>query len=124
MSERFDYDATRYPPAPVLPLLVGRPGGAPSVSLMALVDTGADITVIPQTVARRLRLPAIGSLLVRGVGGTARPTPVYSAVVELVGVREVIEVLALGEEPLVGRDLLNRWTLVLRGPQRELEVLQ
>ncbi len=122
MSERFDYDTARDPPAPILPLLVGRPGLPPTISLVALVDTGADATVIPQSVARRLRLPAIGSILVRGVGGMTRQVPLYSAVIELAGTRDQVEVLALGEEALVGRDLLNRWTVTLHGPQQQLEV--
>ena len=122
MTERFEYDASREPPAPTLPLLLGRPGSSPTVSLVALVDTGADITVSPQSVARRLRLPAIGSSRVRGVGGTSHQAVMYSAVVEVAGATEQVETLALGEEILVGRDLLNRWTLTLRGPQKQLEV--
>lgn len=122
MSGRFDYDVSRDPPAPILPLLVGRPGLPPTISVVALVDTGADITVIPQSVARRLRLPAIGSVRVRGVGGAIQQAPLYSAVVELAGTKDHVEVLALGEETLVGRDLLNRWTVRLRGPQKQLEV--
>lgn len=122
MSERFDYDISRDPPAPILPLLVGRPNLSPTISLVALVDTGADATVIPQSVAKRLGLPVIGSVLVRGVGGAARQAPLYSAVVELAGTKDHVEVLALGEETLVGRDLLNRWTVTLRGPQQQSEV--
>jgi predicted aspartyl protease len=122
MTEGFDYDLAKDPPAPMLPILIGRPGGHPAVSVVALVDSGADATVIPQSVARRLRLPPIGTIRVRGVGGVSRQAPLYSAVIQVAGASEAVEVLALGEEILVGRDLLNRWTVTLRGPQRRLDV--
>jgi predicted aspartyl protease len=122
MTERFDYDLSKDPPAPMLPLLVGRPGVRPAISVVALVDSGADATVIPQSVARRLRLPVIGTIRVRGVGGASRQAPLYSAVIQVAGTSEPVEVLALGDEILVGRDLLNRWTVALRGPERRLEV--
>lgn len=122
MSERFQYDTDREPPAATLPLLVGRPGTSPTMSLVALVDTGADSTVLPKSVARRLQLPLIGDVVVRGVGGATRRASIHSALVQVAGVSESVEILALGEEILVGRDLLNRWTVTFRGPEKILEV--
>lgn len=89
---------------------------------MALVDTGADSTVIPEELARRLQLPIAGRVRVRGVGGVSHIVPVHSLAVELAGFRDIIRVIALGAETLVGRDLLNRWVATLRGPQRVLQI--
>lgn len=47
---RYPYDARRDPPAPVVPIRVGFPGQRPEVLLLALVDTGADLSVVPSSV--------------------------------------------------------------------------
>ncbi len=122
MTARFDYDTSRQPPAPVLPVRVGGPGQAPAVLLGFLVDSSADISVVPEAVVRDLRLPAVGQITVRGVGSSSRRATVYVAEIEAAGVRRIVEVLGLGEEALIGRDVLNEWTTVLRGPGRILEI--
>jgi predicted aspartyl protease len=119
---RHPYDAARTPPAPVLPARIGRPGLPPDVLLVFLVDTGADLSVVPETLAKELRLPAVSQIKVRGFGGTLRPARVFAAEVEVEGVRSVTEVIGLGDSALIGRDMLNRWTVTLRGPQRVAEV--
>ncbi len=123
MSTRHAYDATRHPPAPVLQARLGRPGQDPAVLLAFLVDTGADISVVPEVVARELRLPATSQISVRGVAGTLRSARVYAGEVETGGVRSLVEVVGIGDEALIGRDLLNRWTLTLHGPQRVLDIV-
>lgn len=122
MSVRFNYDSVRDPPAPVLPVRLAPPGEEPSYSLIALVDTGADTTVIPQEVATRLRLPRVGEIGVRGVGGVRQRATVYVVMVEVAGFRAPVEAIALGQEGLIGRDVLNRWVVTLRGPQQVMEV--
>ena len=52
----FDYDPRFYPPAPVLPLQVSSTKSSPPVSLFAMLDSGADMTVLPHTVVRNLGL--------------------------------------------------------------------
>lgn len=122
MSARFDYDSKRDPPAPVLPVRLATPGEEPSYSLFALVDSGADTTVIPLEVATRLRLPRVGEIAVRGVGGAKLHASIYVAMVEVAGFRGPVEAIGLGQEGLIGRDLLNRWVVTLRGPQQAMEV--
>jgi predicted aspartyl protease len=85
----------------------------------ALVDSGADITVVPEGVPEALGLPQIGELTVRGIGGTRR-VPVYAAEVEVAGWRRVVEVVAVGGVALLGRDVLNAWVVTLDGPRRAL----
>lgn len=122
MRARFQYDVQRDPPAPALPIAIGPPGGEPTLVLGALVDTGADITVIPRDTAARLRLPIIAHVRIGGVGGFTRQASIHAAVVEAASFRRNMNVIALGNEVLVGRDLLNQWNVILRGPERVLEV--
>ncbi len=117
----YPYDG-RDPPAPILPVRVGPPGEAPAVLLAGLVDTGADISTVPEVIARELRLPPTGRIGVEGVDGTVRRVTVYAAEVETEAGSELVEVAGVGTEPLLGRDLLNLLTIVLHGPSQMLEL--
>ncbi|MEA2626393.1 MAG: hypothetical protein QOD06_2438 [Candidatus Binatota bacterium] len=117
MTRRFVYDESADPPAPVLPLLLAAPESEESVLVTALVDTGADCTLVPADVVRRLRLPVVDRLLVEGLGGATRRAPVHLALVRVAGDRCLARVVAFEREAILGRDLLNRLTLSLDGPR-------
>jgi len=119
--DTFPYDARRSPPAPVLPVRLGPPRTEPATAVAALVDSGADVTVLPEGLPQALGLPQVSVVTVRGVAGTAR-LPVYAAEVEAADRRQIVEVVGLGGEALLGRDLLNRWVVVLDGPRRTLRL--
>jgi predicted aspartyl protease len=119
---RYPYDRRYTPPAPVLPVRVGRPGTTPEVFLSALVDTGADISVLPEGLPGRLGLPAVDRVSVAGIGGLPHSLPVYAAEVAVNGFRKVIRAVSLGATPLIGRDLLNSLTVRLHGPEAILDV--
>lgn len=119
---RYPYGRQYHPPAPVLPLRVGRPGAAPAVLVPALVDTGADLSVLPQGLPARLQLPAVGRLAVAGVEGVPRQLPVYAVEVSVNGYRAIVRAVSLGATMLVGRDLINKVTLHLHGPEAALDV--
>lgn len=119
---RHAYDTSFDPPAAVLPIRVSAPGSEAGTLLRALVDTGADLCVVPERLADEIGLPAVSQVLVRGFGGVYRPAVLYAATLEYGKIMSVCEVLALGDEALVGRDLLRRLTLLLDGPLQILEV--
>ncbi|MBI2122972.1 MAG: aspartyl protease family protein [Armatimonadetes bacterium] len=122
MTERIPYDARLDPPAPILSLRIHRTEDAPAIFLTALVDTGADLTVIPESLARQLAVLPVGHVRIRGVGGMAARVPMYSVEIEVAGLSRMLRVVGVGDEALVGRDLLNQFTLTLRGPQRVAEI--
>jgi hypothetical protein len=118
MIGEYPYDGSRTPPAPVVPLAVMPPGGGDAVALQMLVDSGADLTVVPTGTAVRARLPRIGALTIRGVGGRTSSVPLYAARL-LIGDAEVlVEAAELGSDGLLGRDVLNAWVVTLDGPAR------
>ncbi len=119
---RYPYETRYTPPAPILPMRVGRPGAMPTVLLSALVDTGADLSVLPHGLPARLGLPAVDRVVIAGVDGLRHPLPVYAAEVALDGYRTAIRAVSLGATPLIGRDLLNRITVHLHGPEAVLDV--
>jgi predicted aspartyl protease len=119
---RIPYAADHEPPCPVLTLRVAAPPGSAGIGLVAVVDTGADMTLIPESVARLLGLPVISQIRVAGVTGIAEGADVFAAAIELADKKLLVEVVALGEESIVGRDLLNRFVLRLDGPADLLQI--
>ena len=108
------------PPGPVVPLRLGPPGSEDTTLLRALVDTGADCTLVPLEVARALRLPVVDEVSIEGLGGEARRALVHAARAEFGGVSCLARVVAFGRESILGRDLLNRTTVCLDGPRLSL----
>lgn len=122
MTVAFPYDLTKNPPAPVLPVRVGTAGGSWSAVAASLVDTGADLSVIPVQVAKELKLSPVGEIAVQGVTGVKVRVLLYRAEFDIAGVRLSTRVAGFGREVIIGRDVINRWTLVLRGPEKSLEL--
>lgn len=113
---RYPYSTRYAPPAAVLPLQVGRPGEPPVVLLPALIDTGADTSVLPAGLAAQLNLTRIGRAAITGFAGHPRALSVYAAEIRVGGHRSIIEAVSYGDEALIGRDLLNRMVTRLDGP--------
>lgn len=118
---RVPYDVSVTPPAPVVALLIRLVMGGGWLQLVGLVDTGADITVIPQDIGERY-LPVAGVVGLRGVTGDIEEAALFRTEMEVGGMRHVGLVAAFGTETIVGRDVLNRLVLELDGPGRELTV--
>lgn len=113
------YDASVDPPAPVIPLRVRIPGSAGWLQLAGLVDTGVDLTLLPREIAER-HLPLAGRVEIRGATGDTSAAALYLAEIEIARLRRATLVAGLGEETIVGRDLLALLRLTLDGPARLL----
>jgi predicted aspartyl protease len=119
--KRFAFDKSFDPPAPVLAVRVGGiEEHHPAAMLRMLVDTGADCTLIPVRIARSLRLPVVDRVAVQGVGGKPRNAPVYAVRLRVGTLRTLTRVVALGDEALLGRDVLNQLLLQIDGPAQRI----
>ncbi len=113
------YDRDIDPPAPFVEVIVQHPTTGQRDVLPAKLDTGADISAIPQRVVDELRLVAVRSVSVEGYDNVCTLLSTYIITLEVVGVCfRYLEVVPLpGEHALLGRDVLNHFYARLNGPE-------
>jgi predicted aspartyl protease len=122
---QYKYSRNFDPPAPVVEVSISAPLSKVSTSSMALVDSGADITAIPERIIAQLKLRRVDSTPVSGFGKRVIQATVYSATLEIEGISEskIYRILGWSEDyALIGRDLLNQLIAVLNGPSQELSL--
>ena len=114
------YDNRFAPPAPMVSCVFRRLRPSEAVAQASgLLDTGADISVVPQAVVERLGLVPYRHLEAQGYDGTVADYLTYLVNVELPdGAISDLEVIALPcADAIIGRDALNHfhhigWTCV------------
>jgi hypothetical protein len=91
----------------------------------AELDTGADRTVIPAKVAKDLKMQPLRQLAVAGLGADVRREETFLVQLAIRGLGSLdLEVLGVPGESyvLLGRDVLNRYRILLDGPNLALEI--
>lgn len=116
------YDANQFsPPAPVAQVTVRNPANAKTVaSIQMLLDSGADVTLLPQSVADEVGVEvAAGQTYdLMGFDGSISRAQVARLDMILLGRTFRGQFLLIDQEwGIVGRDVLNLLALVLDGPQ-------
>jgi predicted aspartyl protease len=124
---RFNYAPAYTPPAPIVELWLGVPEMTPAIGpLVALIDTGADGTLVPAHYLRAISsLAPVDRKWLRSQWGEPRLVRLYLVDIELAGVRlPDIEVVAdpVGNEVVLGRNVLNRLRIVLDGPKKVIDI--
>jgi predicted aspartyl protease len=123
---RYLYTTQKDPPAPFVHVtLRNTTTGQERANLPAQVDHGADITVIPSRLADALDLPRVRMLPVKGFGEHPLLLPTILVEITIRQMQPVpMEALLSPDEPhvILGRDLLNRYRVVLDGRQLALEL--
>jgi len=113
------YDRNIDPPAPFVEVTVRHPVSDQQAALPAQLDTGADISGIPQRLVDKLGLVAARAIPVAGYDGVCVSLFTYVVTLQVAGTRfRYVEVVSLPEEcVLLGRDVLNRFFARLNGPE-------
>jgi predicted aspartyl protease len=116
----FPYDVTYFPPFPTLEVTLSTPAeGLTTDTVTALVDTGSDATFVPLEHLSQIGAVETTEMWARSHWSERRRVLLYLVDVQ-VGHLTLpgIEVVGddLGNEILVGRDVLNCLRLLLDGP--------
>ena len=123
---KFSYNTHYFPPAPMMEIRLARLDESFQIGpLTALVDTGADASLIPMQYLTSLQLQPDNRKYLRSQWGEARLVDTYWVDIGIGDLRlPFIEVIAdeLGDEVIIGRNLLNKLNLQLAGPRRQLVV--
>jgi predicted aspartyl protease len=118
------YDASHFdPPAPVARVMLRNPYSGATVSdVLLLVDTGADITLLPRTAVEQLGVPLVAGQQyeLMGFDGSTSFAPVV--ILDLLFLRRAFRgqyLLTEEERGIMGRDILNHVIVLLDGPRQE-----
>ena len=122
----YAYSRAYSPPAPVIEVEAQSPGRAqPGRRLLALVDSGADATLIPIDVLEDVGARYVGDAVVRGLMGERHTVDVYlvNLTIGSHAIRAVRAIAAAeGAELILGRNTLNHLTITLNGPAGVTEI--
>jgi predicted aspartyl protease len=116
------YDTNFNPSAIVVSVIVaGVVHRRPQAELAALIDTGADVTAIPEAFVDRLKLYPFGRLQLEDANAVKTPVFTYEARLALTGQSAKKMEVVLTPYPFVilGRDWLQDYYLLLDGPGQQ-----
>lgn len=121
------YNSRYYPPMPAVEVALGAPEADFSLGpLSSVIDTGADITIVPKEYLVRLGAPVVASGYLRSPWGERQRVKIYEVNVR-VGEHDLYQVEVAselgGHEILLGRNVLNHLNLQLDGPNEIVIVL-
>lgn len=124
----YPYDRDNFnPPAPVLEVSLTVPNSLFSknyIKSIALLDTGADITATPQWIVEQLQLKYVDEILAGGYDGPLKKTFIYSIKIIFDNSEDlVIRTIATDKKyVIIGRNILNKWSLFLKGRDNIFEI--
>lgn len=97
----------------------------PASTLPGKLDTGADITLIPPSLVNALQLVPEDSVVMVSYDGTETERTAYFVDLELGGHKlECVEVVAVPRDNiLLGRDVLNRFNITLKGKELTFDII-
>ncbi|MBK8904491.1 MAG: retroviral-like aspartic protease family protein [Anaerolineaceae bacterium] len=123
----YEYDNDYSPAMPVVDIVIGRAMGAASLALKALVDSGADATIIPVHSLQEIRARRSRKMWMSGTTGGRVLVDLYQVSLQLGPLTQaLLEVVGStqNDEVIVGRDVLNHLTVTLNGPAHSVEVFE
>jgi aspartyl protease len=119
-----NYDASSFdPPAPVAQVTLRHPHNGVTVSdVPLLLDTGADVTLLPRTAVERLGVPLLADQQyeLMGFDGSTSFAPVV--MLDMLFLRRAFRgryLLIEAERGILGRDILNHVAVLLDGPRQQ-----
>jgi predicted aspartyl protease len=118
------YEASDFdPPAPVARVVLRHPhSGATLSDVSVLLDTGADVTLLPRTVVEQLGVPLLPDQRYELMGFDGSKSFASVVMLDLLFLRRAFRgryLLIEAEHGILGRDILNHVALLLDGPRQQ-----
>ena len=118
MLYTYEYDLSYVPAMPMVTIRIGKPDSAASLTLPALVDSGADATMIPVGYLEQVDAIKRRHVFIRSVSGRRAGANLYTISLQLAHYeRTRIDVVGYRStnEAIIGRDVLNHLVVTLDG---------
>lgn len=122
MSTAFSYSGNYAPPAPVAMVILRSQS---EISTVALLDSGADGTMIPHALLLRIGSKFARTYKMTGVTGRTERVELYFVEIEIgnlkiPGIKAVSS--QFSNEVILGRDVLNHLIVTLNGIEGRVEI--
>ena len=119
-----NYDASHFdPPAPVAHVTLRNPHSGATVSdVPLLVDTGADVIMLPRQAVERLGVPLLADQRYELIGFDGSKSFAPVVMLDMLFLRRAFRgryLLLEEERGILGRDILNHVTVLLDGPRQQ-----
>lgn len=122
----YPYNQTYVPAMPVIELGVSQPGSRqPDQTVSAVIDSGADGTLIEVRVLEAVGAAYVGEAIIRGISGPGQHIDVYLVSLHIGShMLHAVRVLAVaeGSESILGRNVLQHLVVTLNGPAGVTEI--
>lgn len=122
----FNYDTSYNPSIPSVDLEIGPALGEMAMELKAVVDSGADASLVPIQYLQQLGARRSRKAWMRGTTGERVLVDLYAVAIRIgpyqQGLLDVVGT-TIDDEVIIGRDVLNHLTVTLNGPASVVELL-
>lgn len=123
----FEYDTSYHPAAPCVEIeIYGYDASLGTRSIWAMVDSGADATILPVSLLNAIGADYKETAWMSGTAGGRIEVDLYSANVRIGPITtNGVHVIATADanEAIIGRDVLNQLVVTLNGHAQMTEVL-
>lgn len=124
---KFPYNSVYWPQFPVISvILINEECALQTDTIDALIDTGADASLVPLSLLRQIQAYTIETAYIRSHWGERRRVYLYRIDVKIGGIT-LPGVTFVGDNfddaVVLGRDVLNKLRLLLDGPANQTELL-
>lgn len=123
---KYPYSSSYQPPFPsTIVVIRNDEAGLSTQSVPALLDSGADATMVPIDLLQHIVAPPVVNTRIRSHWGEWRAVQLFMVDIEVGSLRLPNNFVVgddEGDEVILGRNVLNKLCLILDGPKRMTEI--